>query len=398
MSVPNALRVRNAGIVYAQILLVVGLTLACALTGRPGYLSGDNVANLLEQASLVAILAVFMTVVLISGNFDLSVGSVAALSAAVSLGTIDQHGLWFAAALGLASGLAVGLVNGLIVQFFGINAFIVTLGTLTGVRGLVLILTDGRTITVGQQQSFDSLATIQGGYWNVALVAIAGLVALGVAAVLLARRRRLTRAVALWSIAGVALVALGLAGGLTFRYAKTVYYALVLMAAVWAVLRFTVVGRRLYAVGANAEAARLSGINVARYKVMPFVLSGLAAAVVGILYGAKLSAVNPTALQGSELEVLAAAILGGTSLFGGSGSVVKSVIGALFLFTIANGFNVLNLGANYQDLIEGVILIAAAATYTVASRRKDTPPSPPAPEAPAPIVPAATRPQEAVNG
>jgi len=398
VSVPDALRVRNAGIVYAQILLIVGLTLACALTGRPSYISGDNVANLLEQASLVAILAIFMTVVLVSGNFDLSVGSVAALAAAVSLGTIDEHGIWFAAALALLSGLAVGLVNGLIVQFVGINAFIVTLGTLTGVRGLVLILTDGRTITVAEDRSFDALATIQGGFWNVPLMAIGGAAALCVAAVLLARRRRVGRDVVLWLIAGASLVGLGLVGDVTFRYAKTVYYLLVLTVVVWAVLRFTVVGRRLYAVGANAEAARLSGINVARYKIMPFVLSGLAAAVVGILYGAKLSAVNPTALQGTELEVLAAAILGGTSLFGGSGSVVKSVIGALFLFTIANGFNVLNLGANYQDLIEGVILIAAAATYTVASRRKDSPPSAPAPEAAAPIAPAATRPQEVLNG
>lgn len=398
MSLPNALRVRNAGIVYAQILLVVGLTLACAVTARPSYVSGDNVANLLEQASLVAILAIFMTVVLISGNFDLSVGSVAALAAAVCLGTIDEHGIWFAAALALLSGLAVGLVNGLIVQFVGINAFIVTLGTLTGVRGLVLILTDGRTITVSEERSFDALASIQGGYLNVPLVAIAGVIALGVAAVLLARRRSAMRHVVLWAAAGVVLVGLGLAGGMTFRYAKAVYYLLVLAVVVWAVLRFTVVGRRLYAVGANAEAARLSGINVARYKVMPFVLSGLAAAVVGILYGAKLSAVNPTALQGTELEVLAAAILGGTSLFGGSGSVVKSVIGALFLFTIANGFNVLNLGANYQDLIEGVILIAAAATYTVASRRKDAAPSAPTAEAPAPAVPTAPRAQEVVNG
>jgi ribose/xylose/arabinose/galactoside ABC-type transport system permease subunit len=138
----------------------------------------------------------------------------------------------------------------------------------------------------------------------------------------------------------------------------------------WFVLSFTVIGRRVYAVGGNAEAARLSGINVPLYKMGAFILSSLAAGFAGVLFGCRFGAINPTALQGDELTVIAAAILGGTSLFGGAGSVVKTLAGALLLFTLTNGFNILNLGANYQGVIEGTALVAAAAIYTVGGRRK----------------------------
>jgi D-xylose transport system permease protein len=131
-----------------------------------------------------------------------------------------------------------------------------------------------------------------------------------------------------------------------------------------------VIGWRIYAVGGNSEASRLSGINVTRYRIGAFVLTGVSASLAGLLYAGKFGAVNPTALVNEELPVLAAAILGGTSLFGGSGYVVKSVIGALILASLGDGFNVLNLGANYQYLVQGAVIIAAAAVYTVAGRRR----------------------------
>lgn len=365
----DLLRVRDLGIVYALILLVIVLTIVSAATGRPNYLGGDNVANILDQASLVGILAVFMTVVLVSGNFDLSVGSIGALAAAISLSVIDERGVVVAVLLAIGAAAAAGLVNGLIVQVLGINAFIVTLGTMTALRGVVLILTDGRTITADSSDARSALQSIEAGFWTVNVPVILGALALiGAGAAFAAGHRG--RRLAVLGGGGLLLAVAGFAGDMGFRYAKPVWYMAAITLTTWAVLRFTVVGRRLYATGANMEAARLSGINVARYKVVPFVLTGAAAGVVGVLYGAKLGATNPTALNGLELTVIAAAILGGTSLFGGSGSVLTSVVGALFLFTIANGFNVLNLGANYQDLIEGVVLIVAAGVYTVASRRK----------------------------
>src|SRR6202008_3101426 len=127
---------------------------------------------------------------------------------------------------------------------------------------------------------------------------------------------------------------------------------------------FTTVGRRTYAVGGNAEAGRLCGISVNAYRVGGFVLFGLASGGAGVLYASRFGAMNPTALQGEELTVIAAAILGGTSLFGGAGSVLKTVAGALVLYTLTNGFNILNLGANYQGVIEGTVVVTAGAFYT----------------------------------
>ncbi|MGX6448056.1 ABC transporter permease, partial [Patulibacter sp. S7RM1-6] len=388
----ETLKVRDLGIVYALALLVIVLAVVSAATGRPAYLGGDNVANVLDQASLTAILAVFMTVVLVSGNFDLSVGSTAALSAAISLSVVDERGIVVAVILALVAALVAGLVNGLIVQVVGINAFIVTLGTMTAIRGLVLILTDGRTISASKSSSLDSLAAIESGFWSLNVALAIGVIVLIGAGLLALRGTRGPRLAALAG-GGALLVVVSFVVDAGLRYAKPVYYMAAIALLTWAVLRFTIVGRRLYATGANEEAARLSGINVARYKIVPFVLTGLAAGVVGVLYAAKLGATNPTALSGLELTVIASAILGGTSLFGGSGSVITSLIGAIFLFTIANGFNVLNLGANYQDLIEGVVLIVAAAVYTMAGRksakRADAPGTPeagsPPPAAP-PVV------------
>jgi D-xylose transport system permease protein len=113
----------------------------------------------------------------------------------------------------------------------------------------------------------------------------------------------------------------------------------------------------------------LSGINVDRYKMTAFVLNGFVAAGVGVLYAGKFNSVDPTMLTGAELTVIAAAVLGGTSLFGGSGYVSKSVVGTLILFTLSNGFNVLNIGSNYQDVVQGSVLVAAAAMYSATSAR-----------------------------
>ncbi|MFB9677353.1 ABC transporter permease [Streptosporangium vulgare] len=369
-----ALRPGNAGVVYAFVLIVAVLTLLSAQLGRPSYLSPTNIVNILDQSSLVAILAVFTTVVLISGNFDLSVASVSAFSAATVLSVVSTLGLPMAMAIALGAGLLCGAVNGLIVQRVGINAFIVTLGTMTAVRGLVLILTDGRTITAEDPDAQRALIALQAGYWTVPhILAVAGAVVLVVGAVLVLLARRsggspLRGGVAV--AAGAVLIALSPILGFELRLSKPTYYLLVIVTITWAVLRYTVIGRRLYAVGSNAEAARLSGINVDRYKIGAFVLNGLGSGFVGVLFAAKLLAINPTGLQGTELTVLAAAILGGTSLFGGLGSVLKSVVGALILFTLDNGFNVLNLGANYQGLIVGTVVIVAAAIYTIAGRQR----------------------------
>ncbi|MDP5279810.1 ABC transporter permease [Sphingomonas sp. DG1-23] len=353
---------REAGVYYALLILLTVLAALAGSRGLPPYLAPQNLGNILYQASLVGIIGVAMTVVLITGAFDLSVGSVAALAAAVLVGLAGEIGFVPAALAAVTTAIAIGLLNGVVVELVGINAFIVTLGTLTAVRGLVLVLTDGRSLMVEQPEALAQMLAFESSrftpFWPLLLIA-AGLIALSIA-----RRSMLSGAAA-------ALLALtALLAGRSFTLAAPVGYLALFTAVVWFVLRFTVFGRRIYAVGGNPEAARLSGINVHGYRIGAFVLSGGAAGFAGVLFGSRLGAINPTALQGTELTVIAAAILGGTSLFGGAGSVVKTVIGALVLFTLTNGFNVLNLGANYQGLIEGAVVVAAAAIYTVGGRTR----------------------------
>lgn len=250
-----------------------------------------------------------------------------------------------------------------------------TLGTLTAVRGLGLVITDGRTVAPKQPGSLDALDSIGSGTIgsaDVCLVLGAVLLALAVAA-WVARSRDVSpaRAAPVVLLAIGALVALvGFTAVIDLPLSKRVYVMLALAGLTWAVLALTAVGRRLYAVGSNEEAAYLAGIRIAPYRLVPFVLSGAAAALAGVLFAADLRSANPTALSGAELTVIAAAILGGTSLFGGKGNVLKSIVGAVFILAIANGFNVLDLGATYQGLVQGVIIVVAAGIYTVAERRE----------------------------
>ena len=373
------LRPQRAGVVYALILLVVVLVITTASKGQPAYLSSVNVSNIFSQAAPDAILAVFMTVVLISGNFDLSIASVAALAAALALKTIDSIGTAPAIILALAVGAAVGTINAVLVQKVGVNAFIVTLGSMTAVRGVVLIALGGESVTA-QSRSLVALdSTIFRVPAPVALV-------IGVFLLVLAllRLRQITDTtsppldgffLALIAAAVITLV-VPIAAPAMLTQPLPVWLMLWVTVGVSAALRFLVPGRNLYAVGSNAEAARLSGIKVDLYKMVPFVLTGLAAAGVGLLYAGRFNSVDPNGLTGTELTVIAAAILGGTSLFGGAGYVGKSVLGTVVLFTLSNGFNMLNLGSNYQYVVQGAVLIAASAVYTVAAksrRRANTP-------------------------
>ena len=366
---------REAGVYYALILLMVTLGIVTAISGRPPYFSPLNITNILYQSSMIAMMGVAMTVILITGNFDLSVGSVAALGAAIAVGLAGPLGFWVAALVALVACGFVGVLNGAIVQLLGINAFIVTLGTLTAIRGLVLILTDGRSLIVSTPEAKAQMVLFEGGKVPVQIA----LLVVGIALILwfgqrMLRARTRGQQGAIQVPGGIAIgsffLLVALWGGPDLSVAKPVIYTAFYTGVVWAVLSFTTIGRRVYATGGNAVAARLSGVNVGAYKMAGFVLSSATAGFAGILFGSRLGAVNPTALQGAELTVIAAAILGGTSLFGGAGSVIKTLVGALLLFTLTNGFNILNLGANYQGLIEGTVVVAAAAIYTVGGTRR----------------------------
>jgi D-xylose transport system permease protein len=366
----RTLSLRSAGVVYALVCLVAVLAITSSVQGRPPYLASVNLSNIFDQASLIAIMAVFMTLVLITGNFDLSVASTAALSGTVALELVDRYGVAVAVLGALGTGFVVGAVNAVLVQKVGVNAFIVTLGTLTAVRGVVQVILDGQSITAANPVLHD---------FGTARIAPPRTVAIAVGIVIVgfavfgtlrsADRRRAAGSVAGPVVAGALLVFVAFAQPKLLTQTTPVWLLLVFTVATSAVLRYTVVGRNLYAVGGNADAARLSGIDVDRYKMGAFVLNGLVAGLAGLLYAGRFNSVDPTVLTGGELTVIAAAVLGGTSLLGGSGYVAKSVAGALILFTLSNGFNVLNIGSNYQNVVQGAVLVAAAALYTATSPR-----------------------------
>jgi D-xylose transport system permease protein len=364
----RALSPRSAGVVYALVVLVAVLSISSSAQGRPAYLSDVNISNILDQSALYGILSVFMTIMLITGNFDLSVASTAALSGTVALKLVDGHGIAVALIVALLVGVAVGLVNAVLVQKVGVNAFIVTLGTLTAVRGVVQAILNGQSITATNTgfHTFSTAHVIPDRGTAFAVGAV-----LAAAAVFVAVRagRRPTRTSVELAVVAVVVLLVAAARPALLNESVPVWIMLALALVAGAVLRYTVIGRNLYAVGGNPEAARLSGINVDRYKMSAFVLNGAMAALVGVLYAGRFNSVDPTVLTGGELTVIAAAVLGGTSLFGGSGYVSKSVVGTLILFTLSNGFNVLNIGSNYQNVVQGSVLVAAAALYTATSSR-----------------------------
>ena len=230
-----------------------------------------------------------------------------------------------------------------------------------------MIITGGHTASADDREALWPLKWIENGFWVTPnLLWCAAAVAVIAAGVFWRRGR--AKLPLIWGAIGIALIIAGFFIDASWPLAKPVYYMAAVTAVAWCVTRFTIIGRRLQAVGANAEAARLMGISVNRYRVVPFVLNGLAASFVGLLFAARLGAVLPNAMSGMELTVITAAILGGTSLFGGSGSVLKSVTGAVVLYSLGNGFDILGLGTSYQGVIEGVVLIIAAAIYTVGKR------------------------------
>lgn len=365
---------QEMGVYYALILLVATLAAITTYLGQANYLSVQNLLNVIYQTSLIGLMAVAMTVVLISGNFDLSVASVAAFSAVVMVSNAAVLGFWPAFALAIAAAMLLGLLNGAIVQFVGINAFIVTLGTMTAVRGLILLYTDGRSVSVTTPDATAWMTAFEGGkhegYWVILALGLA-MAAYG----LLTLIRDLSAHVPLRPVTpgmlagGLFLTFIAWASGGSIPIRNPMIYLAVFTAAVWFVLGFTKIGRRVYAVGGNAEAARLSGINVTKYRLLAFVFCSTVAGFAGVLFASRLRSMNPTGLEGAELTVIAAAILGGTSLFGGAGSVVKTLAGALLLYSLTNGFNILNLGANWQGLIEGCVVVAAAAVYTLGDKR-----------------------------
>jgi ribose transport system permease protein len=294
---------------FGPLLSLIALSLVLWFL-VPVFMTPNNWLNIARQASLVAILGTGMTFVILTGGIDLSVGSIVALSSGVGgLLMVDYGwGMWPAVLMMLAAGALCGLVNGLVITLGGIPPFIVTLGTMQIFRGVALEVTNGKPI-------FDLTATVPN-------FDIFG-----------------TR-----DFAGIP--------------SPVIITGIVFLAA-FLILRYTRLGLYTYAIGGNEQATRFSGVHIDRYKLAVYTLMGLAAGVAGVMWSSRLNSTQPTVATGEELNAIAAVVIGGTSLFGGVGTVVGTLIGAVLMAVIRNGLNLLHISAFYQQIVIGAVIILA---------------------------------------
>ncbi|GAA0439221.1 MULTISPECIES: ABC transporter permease [Leifsonia] len=312
------LHAREAGVFAALVLLVV---LGTVLS--PSFLQAGNLLSVGQQVSQIGIMAVGATFVIINGEIDLSVGSIYALSAIATGMAIAGGVAWpLAILIGLAVGVVAGLVNGLAVVLLGVPSFIVTLGSLSVFRGVALLISDGKPISLSTSQA-------------------------GVADFNLLGQGRLFGVVPMQLIVFAAIIVLGVI-----------------------LLSRSRLGFNTYAVGGNKEAARLVGINVGVVKLTAFVLSGFTAAVAGVLGLSFLSYVQGVTGTGLELTVISAVIIGGAALFGGSGTMWGTVIGVLFIGILQNILNINGISSFWQTVVTGLVIVAAVAADTWQRKRK----------------------------
>ena len=333
-----------------------------------GFTSARNVSNLMRQMSITGILACGMVFVIIAGEIDLSIGSLLGLLGGMAAVLDVTHGmplpLSIAAVLG--AGLLCGFLNGYLTAYAGIPSFIVGLGGMLAYRGVVLGLTDGATVapvSPGFEQIGQAYLPPA---WGIGLGVL-----LFVLAGVLAWRQRVNQArhglpvIALWrSVFRVLLAGVALAGLIsTFNSYEgiplPVLILLTLLGVFSYIARQTVFGRRIYAVGSNMEATRLSGIDVRKVKLWIFGLMGLMCALAGLINTARLAAGSPSAGVSAELDVIAACFIGGTSMRGGAGTVHGALVGALVMASLDNGMSMLDVDAYWQMIVKGLILTLA---------------------------------------
>jgi len=332
------------------------------------FVTPGNLSNLFRQMAITGMLACGMVFVIIAGEIDLSIGSqLGLLGGVVAILTVNQGwGTWPSIGAVLVLGLLIGGLNGYIVTKLRVPSFIVGLGGMLAFRGIVLYITGSSTIAPAP----DNLITIGQGFVPPGVsVWIGGLIFLAMVALTARRRVRrgklgLTQA-ALW-IDILKMVAIG---AFIFGFVRMlndangipipVMILLGLLAVFTYVSTQTVFGRHIYAVGGNMEATRLSGVNVARVKLVVFAIMGLMCAFAGIITVARTGSGSPSAGTGGELDAISACFIGGTSMRGGSGTVYGALIGALVMASLDNGMQLMDVDNSWQMIIKGVILVLA---------------------------------------
>jgi ribose/xylose/arabinose/galactoside ABC-type transport system permease subunit len=286
------------------LILLLVIVIFSLLTSN--FLTTSNVLNILRQVSVIGIIAVGQTLVILTAGIDLSVGSIVGLSGAISAGVMLSTGSPFLGiAAGLLTGAFLGFLNGILIAKLKLTPFIVTLATMTIISGLTLIYTKGKPIII----SDEFYRFIGKGYIG-----------------------PIPLPIILWLLV----------------YALFFY-----------ILRKTVHGHYIYSIGGNEKATILAGVRVDFHKIIVYTISGLLASAAAIILSARLSAATPVAGNGYELDAIAAVILGGTSLFGGKGGVIGTLIGVLLIGVLTTGMNLIDVSPFYQNVVKGVIVLFA---------------------------------------
>jgi ribose transport system permease protein len=308
----DRIELRDYGIVAPFIVLFVVLSLTAS-----DFFTETNLVNVLDQASIVGIMACGETLCIISGAFDLSVAAVAALSAILAIKASNSIGVWPGMLVGLVAGTAMGLFNGAVVAYGRVNSFIATLATSIIFTGVATVVTNGQ-IADATNLSFGDLAQPTG-------------------------LAQITVPTWLW-LAVLIITSLLLV--------RTTY------------------GRALFALGGNQEAARLSGLRVNAVRISVFAISGAGAALAGLALAARTTSAQATTATGLELTAIAAAVVGGTSILGGEGAVWRAGIGVLILTLIGNGFDLLGINSTYQQVVQGGLILFAVGLDQFLRRRR----------------------------
>lgn len=307
---PHANFFTKTWLIEQKSLLTLILLIIVVSLFNDNFFTINNILNILRQTSVNAIIAVGMTLVILTAGIDLSVGSVLALCGALAASMIGLSlPIMVTIPLTLLAGAALGGISGLIIAKGKVQAFIATLVTMTAVRGITMVYTDGRPISTGYTDLADRFAWFGTGYgWHIPIP--------------------------VWIMFIVFLFA---------------YY----------LLKHTRLGRYIYAVGGNEAAAHLSGINVAKVKITVYAICGCLSALAAIIITSRLSSAQPNAGMGYELDAIAAVVLGGTSLMGGRGKIIGTLIGALIIGFLNNALNLMDVSSYYQMIIKAVVILLA---------------------------------------
>ena len=295
----------NLGIIVAFLVLCVFLSIFPKTSGS--FFTRQNIFNVLRQISTNLFLACGMTMVIILGGIDLSVGSIIALSGCISAGCVARYNLPLPIALlmGLLVGLCVGMFNGVVISKTTIPAFIVTLATMNIAKGLAYVYTGGSPVRVVTKE---------------------------------------------WQFLGAGYIGI---------FPTPVVILIIVLIITAIIMNRTKMGRYMYAVGGNQQAAEFSGIKVEKVKFFVHAFSGLMAGLAGIVLASRMYSGQPTAGDGAEMDAIAAVVVGGTSMAGGSGKIGGTIIGGLIIGVLNNGLNLLNVNSFWQYVVKGVVILLA---------------------------------------